>query len=89
MSIISMEDLPLKKTVKKIILPTISYSSKNLTVKDEDEDLVCYLLMNLQDNHHNYLDLHKISEILIVAFSCVIKTQNVGQKKFIKPNSQR
>ena len=36
-----MKDLTLKKTVMKTILPTISYSSKNLTVKDEDEDLVC------------------------------------------------
>ena len=35
-----MEDLPLKKIVKKITLPTISYSSKNLTDKDEAIDLV-------------------------------------------------
>ena len=39
MLIISMEDLPLKKIVKKIILLTASYSSKNLIVKDGDEEL--------------------------------------------------
>ena len=32
--------------------PTISYPSKNFKVKEEDEDLVCYLLMTLQDNSH-------------------------------------
>ena len=36
---------------------------KGSAIKDEDEDLVCYLLMTCQEDHHNYHDLHKINEI--------------------------
>ena len=32
-------------------------------IKDEDEDVVFYLLMTCQDDHHSYHDLHKINEI--------------------------
>ena len=38
----------------KTILLTISYSSNNITVKGEDEDLVYYLLLTCQDDHLNY-----------------------------------
>ena len=54
MLMISMEDLPLKKIVKKIILPTISYSSKNLTVKDEDEELSSAIMRAMKTDQSSY-----------------------------------
>ena len=54
MIIISMEDLPLKKIVEKIILPTISYSSKNLTVRDEDEELSTAIMRAIKIDQSSY-----------------------------------
>ena len=62
MLIISKEDLPLKKKIKKILLPTISYPSKNLMVKEEDEDVVCYLLKTLKKILISVISHHETNE---------------------------
>ena len=62
MLIISKEDLPLKKTVKKFLLPTISYPSKNLMVKEEDDDVVCYLLKTLKTIPSSVISHHENNE---------------------------
>ena len=49
-----MKGLPLKKIVEKIILPTISYSRKNLTVKDEDEELSSAIMREMKTDKSSY-----------------------------------
>ena len=54
MLIISMEDLPLKKIVNKIILPTTSYSIKTLMVKDGDEELSSAIMGAMKTDQSSY-----------------------------------
>ena len=71
-------DLPLKKTIKKILLFTTFYPRKNLMVKDEDEELSSVIMKAMKTSQSSYENLEVIEGVQSPDQASMMKVQYEG-----------